>query len=721
MKNTMRNKPKVTRKHKLSGGNINNQAGLDKILSIGYEVESTNLVKLTETQEFRPTYVLYNSDSARKDMEEFKKLDEYEMYDDDDNEDSEGEVEEIEGEEMEGVEEGEEEGDELEEMEEENASSKSSSKSKGSAKSKSSSKSSTKSKGSSKGSSVASSIDADISERNEEQPTAKLYSFDNGEEPGSLYPDAVFNITNDISKPKFNKTLSTLCKHLDKDYPEDNFPTDVKNELYKYKCAETGKEYDIHFKFKEDTAKKCSNFTNVEWVVTYYKPRQSNNIILDTFLNMLRNIVNHMDNLKPIPGEVIFNNPSKEGEEIVVPGRYMLYRKNKRLYYLQTDQVTSQENISNIDNVCSKIQMTFSAKAEDIIDVILHMTTDYTGFSRSIPGMSDYFKNVVEIIKHIEKCVDKLYDYFTVSNILTRDEKIKLRNKKTEVKQLKTYMFLILFKINRFYYYIFYNELVTQTYTYLKSLLTFNSRHINYALYKEIKEKLKDILDIHDDNSRIVQLVKELFLQPEILIDYLIDDTFKEDEYKELIDTSLIFSKDTIVDKDKDIYGDPSFSLNSYFDFFENPVDNEKNKKRDGSIKYYDWLEYAEHDVFSANMDLKNDIVLLECRFFQELLSSYFYHIGDRTLKQQMKNGACNKIFGQKGIPSTAGFSIANFKEIIKIPDSIFENVAKGRNTKDRNTKDRNKKNKTRKYKYGGTRKYKKNGHNKIRTKNNKK
>ena len=63
------------------GGNINNQVGLDKILSIGYEVESTNLIKLTETQEFENT--LYNSDSARKDMEEFKKL----KYDDFDSED----------------------------------------------------------------------------------------------------------------------------------------------------------------------------------------------------------------------------------------------------------------------------------------------------------------------------------------------------------------------------------------------------------------------------------------------------------------------------------------------------------------------------------------------------------------------------------------------------------------------------------------------------------
>ena len=684
-------KTKITRKNMSmsTGGNINNQIGLDKILSIGYEVESTNLVKLTETLEFENT--LYNSDSARKHMEEFKKLKNHDINEDDINEDdiNEDDINE----------------DNLEEEDNISTTSSKSSKTKLSTASLSSTPSSPSS------SSVASSIDADIYERNEEQPTAKIYKFENNEEPGTEYPDAVFNITNDISNTKFSKTLSTLCKELDNEYPPDKFPAEVKNTLYKYKCSEEEKTYDIHFKFKENTNKNCSNFTNVEWVVTYYKPQQSNNIIIDTFLNMIKNIVYHIESFEPIKGKIIYTSPNAEGE-VDVPGKYILYKstleENSTLFYLQTDQVNPDES-NSIDNVCSKIQMTFSAKAEDIIDVILQMTTDYTGFSRSIPGIPDYFKNVVEIIKHIQKCVDNLYDHFTISNILTRDEKIKLRNKKTEVKQIKTYMFLILFKLNRFYYYIFYNELVTQTYNYLKSLLTFNSRHINYVLYKEIKEKIKEILDIHDDNGRVIQLVKELFLQPEILIDYLIDDTFKEDEYKELIDTTLIFSKDNIIDIDKDIYGDPTYSLNSYFDFFENPVNNEKNKKRDGSTtKYYDWLEYAEHDVFSANMDLKNDIVLLECRFFQELLSSYFYNIGDNTLREQIKNGACNKIYGIKEKPNTVGFSIADFKEIIKIPETNFQGGSLY------------KKNKTRKNKKHRTKYHKKTKNNKNKNKNKK-
>jgi len=66
-------------------------------------------------------------------------------------------------------------------------------------------------------------------------------------------------------------------------------------------------------------------------------------------------------------------------------------------------------------------------------------------------------------------------------------------------------------------------------------------------------------------------------------------------------------------------------------------------------------------------MDLKNDIVLLECRFFQNLLTSYFYSIGDRELKEQMTNGTCNMLSNKMGNPGNQTMSIANFKKIIEL------------------------------------------------------
>ena len=690
---------KMTKKNVSTGGNINNRIGLDKILSIGYEVESTNLIKLTETLEFRPTYVLYNSDSARKDMDEFKKLGDYEIYDDDDYDDDNND------------------NDNNDNNEEDKTEySQLSSKNLGEKPYIEEEITSPASRPASRQSSIQSSICGDINERCEEQSTAKMYKFDNPEnkeEPGTEYPDAVFNITNDIAKPKFNKTLNTLCEDLEKVHPEEKFPTEIKDTLYKYKCSEEQKEYDIHFKFREQSKQRCATFTNVEWVVTYYSPPRSNNIIIDTFLNMIKNIVNHIENLRPIPGEVIYKNPTTE-VETVVPGKYVLYKKNARLYYLQTDQVEIDKQ-NSIDNVCSKIQMTFSAKAEDIINIILKITTDNTGYSHDIPESFSHLEDNKNTIIKIQQCVDKLYDNLYY-NILAPDEKNKLRNKKIQIKQLKTYMFLILFKLNRFYYFMFYNDLVKtakkRNYTYLKDLLFFNSRHTNYVLYTEIKEKIKEIFQLQaqaDANTKAIQIIKDLFLQPDILSEYLIEEEFKKEEYKDLIDTNTIFSKDTTLDKENDVYGDPTFSLNSYFDFFEDPANNEKNKKQDGiTIKYYDWLEYDGHDIFSANMDLKDDIVLLECRFFQDLLKSYFYHIGGETLKEQMTNGACNRLTGKMNTPNINGMSIANFKEIIKIPESNFQG---GSNKK-------HKKSKTKKHKKLRTRKHKKTKRNKNKSKN---
>jgi hypothetical protein len=380
---------------------------------------------------------------------------------------------------------------------------------------------------------------------------------------------------------------------------------------------------------------------------------------------MIKNIVIHLENLRPIPGEIIYKPPSEKDKEIAVPG-CILYKKNKRLYYLQTDQV---EGPNPIDNVCSKIQMTFSAKAEDIINIILKITKDYT-FEVNISEIEDSLVNNENDIIKINTCVEKLYEKLFYTN-LSKDYKNKLKDKKIQIKQVKTYLFLILFKLYRFYIFSFYNDLEIsenkQQYNYLKDVLFFNSRHTNYVLYSTLKTKIKEIFDLTED-SQAIEIIKNMILQPEILSEYLIDDFFKTEEYNELIDANTIFSKDTIINKDNDDYGNPTYSLNSYFDFFEDPINNEKNKKLDGvTIKYHDWLEYDEHDIFSAHMDINNDIVLLECRFFQDLLTAYFYNNGDASLKEQMTNGACNKLTGKEGNPNTTALSIANFKKILEL------------------------------------------------------
>jgi hypothetical protein len=79
-----------------------------------------------------------------------------------------------------------------------------------------------------------------------------------------------------------------------------------------------------------------------------------------------------------------------------------------------------------------------------------------------------------------------------------------------------------------------------------------------------------------------------------------------------------------------------------------------------------DWLVYKEIDNDTTNMELKNDVVLAECRNFQELLTSYVYSIADAELKNQMVTGSCNMLTG-KTDEDVSGFSIANFKKIVEL------------------------------------------------------
>jgi hypothetical protein len=96
-------------------------------------------------------------------------------------------------------------------------------------------------------------------------------------------------------------------------------------------------------------------------------------------------------------------------------------------------------------------------------------------------------------------------------------------------------------------------------------------------------------------------------------------------------------------------------------------------------------------------MELNNDIVLIECRNFQRLLSLHVYNMADEELKQQMKTGACNILTKHIG-EDVSSMSVANFKKIIELYNksrlvSNTQTTTKGTatNTKTRSTKTRSK------------------------------
>jgi hypothetical protein len=540
------------------GGDLSKMDGLRHILSIGYEIECGVLAKLTQT-DVGGELVLYNSDSARKDIEELKRLEE----------DPDADVEDY------------------------------------------------------------------ILERQEEVMTDVI--LDKRGQPDKY---AVFNITSDNAMTPFIRMLNKICYYD----VESADAAAEKNSMYVFRDS-FGKDYKIQFMLKEELG--CAFHTSVEWVVTYYKPKRSRNIIMDTFVNMITNLVRHLDELVPIEGNYISKYKNAEGgvEEFQVgkPSQRMLFHKpGTGLYYLQTQ--VSDAPIT-IDDACSVVQMTFSASAEHIVEILIALMDNNL---QGIPLFSEYTREKMEELRRIEVCVDELIRNYNRVN----DGAYKILGSKQFTKTVKTYIFLILYKIVQ---YIRYKNSKSK---YFKNVLYINSRHSNYVLYKNLKRQLEIQFGMLED-SRVASIIKEIVLVPDILQSGIVPDNTKM--------RKGVFSKTNMLDKANPHYGDPTYSLMSYFDFFEQPVDNETNRVGGtGNIVDYDWLEYKSIDEYSNKMELNDDIVLIEMRNFKMLLSLYVYNMADAELKQQMESGSCNILTGRMGA-EVGSLSVANFRKIIEL------------------------------------------------------
>ena len=548
----------------MRGGSITENVVFQKILSIGFEVECGVLAKLTKTDDDEETgdAVLYNADTARKDIQEFKKV---EAGEDDD-------------------------------------------------------------------------IDDYILERQEEVMEDNIV-----DKYGKRNANAVFNITSDNAVTPFIQMLNKICYYdAELDLPSDK--TEEKNHFFTFR-DNSGKNYNIHFKMKDET--DCGFHSSVEWVVTYYKIQRSKNVIVDTFVNMITNLVAHLSDLEEIRGNYIvkYKTPEDEIEEFVVKNpkeRILFHKPGTSLYYLQTQKSSMP---MTINDACSVVQMTFSAHAENIVDVLVALLTDN---AHVIPTFHSEIEEKLEHTMKLKNCVDELVDNYNKTSSIHH---FLSNNKKNTgfVNIVKSYLFLIIFKIER---YIFFKTRPKRA-KYFKNLLYFNSRHSNYVLYTNLKREIKSHFGIDDDV--VVSLIKTMICVPSIW------------ERLGLPVSAKVFAKDGALDKMDVYYGDPKHSVASYLDFFESPIDDETNIiEETGRIVDYDWLEYNGIDDVSNKMELKNNVVLVECRNFQKLLALYVYNMADMTLRKQMTRGACNILTEHVG-SDVSSMSIANFKKIIEI------------------------------------------------------
>lgn len=460
-------------------------------------------------------------------------------------------------------------------------------------------------------------LDDELISRMEEMVDADAFNDRN-----EVDKDIIFNITSDISQTPFLRKLEKICdEEMDK------------NDLYEFK-AQDGAEYKIHFIYKDE--RPCATFSNVEWLFTYMNPEKSPSVVIDTFSNALSNLVRHLGDLETINGNLVIN--TNQGELIIDdPEVRTLYHKpNTNLYYLDT-HVADKE--FTIDDLCFTSQMTFSCNVENVLLVMKTLVKDNYNI---IPTISDDSSYKLYVLNQIEDALNHLIKKYnerepTFKLIMTKE------NTKT-CKKMMGYLFLLLFKISR--YYNHYLTVPKNKRKYFKNSLFFNARHNNNVLYSEIKKAMMEIFasplnqkyngNQDEMNREIANIIQRLIVQEEILTDRFIEETTKV--------RKNALSPRNILDKTMPRYGDPEFSLISYFHFFENPSDASYNVTDEGKIYSNDWLEAAEIDFHSAKMDLNNDIVLVEFRGFQKLLSNYVFSVADDKLKNMMRNGICNML-----------------------------------------------------------------------------
>jgi hypothetical protein len=309
----------------------------------------------------------------------------------------------------------------------------------------------------------------------------------------------------------------------------------------------------------------------------------------------------------------------------------------------------------DLDTVPITIQMTFSAHVSNMFLIMKKLTEDNLK-SYKCTTTSSCSERLKQLL-NLEMCVKHLVEKY---NETETNYKLVLEDKTTKrdrllMRNIYNYIVLILYKLQVYYnkYYSLPSE--TKEGAYFKNYLALNARHNNYQLYVELKRCLRVFFDTQlfgksksEQNAILATIIKRLFVQHGVLVKYLL-----KDENEKLIRKHAFNIKNVLKPTDTKHYGDPHYSLVSYFDFFENPVEADKP----------DWFEYKQIDSNSTKMNIKDDIILIEFREFPRVLANYIASVLDEDDRDEMNK----KVLGLLSIGTLEKFirkynSVRNLK-----------------------------------------------------------
>lgn len=242
-----------------------------------------------------------------------------------------------------------------------------------------------------------------------------------------------------------------------------------------------GPTYKIIFLHGPENA-DCATFSDVEWVVTHYKPKLHSNVVLETFTDTIKYLLKHLRKLTVKHGQFIMNDGS--GGETVILKHAGLYELPKSgLRYLKP-------TAGDLESVPITIQMTFSAHVSNMFLIMKKLTEDNLKSSNKGSDRYQQLLNLEMCVKQlVEKYNGKETNYkLVVSEKSTKRDRLLMRN-------IYNYIALILYKLQVYYnkYYSLSSE--TKEGAYFKNYLALNARHNNYQLYVELKRCLRVFFD----------------------------------------------------------------------------------------------------------------------------------------------------------------------------------------------------------------------------------
>jgi hypothetical protein len=460
--------------------------------------------------------------------------------------------------------------------------------------------------------------------------------------------DETFKITNDSAEDsEFNELIEKIYYNYEEDHEEEHEEheedesgeetdeeedEEQENKIVMLKIPPneylTQTDYEIKFREPSTELVNFSSFTDTEYIATYYKPVKNVDVIKKYFFKSIRELNQHINKLVTIKDSKMIikedNNetqiPNLLNQSYVLPNTTLVYF-NSSLYDIKNYNI--REDLKLV------IQCTFSCNVIYCYRIMKQLLsiTNTDNYEQPLLNYSTTNKNAQELLEKINN-IKKYLDYdeyvltktMTITNLLINNynnKKYPLDPSNIVTKKIRTYLFLIIYKL--FIYLNSYINDINSPGNMLKKHLSFAVRHNNYALFLELKKIINNAFFQNNNDNLNASIILDQLLDYKILLK-LYDTTKVKNENARLSLTIKNNPNDPNL-KNK-YYGDPVFSIKSYFDYFDKNDD--------------DWFVVNNIDEKSTKFDLTNDVIIIEFRDFPLYSYLELFSMGNNDIKNEI-------------------------------------------------------------------------------------